>query len=123
MQHEPLPPFDYEAHMALWNTYDEDNQLITHGTPSPDLGPRARQMAQLMLSALNIGLTLNDLPDTVFWDDRLWDVHDDDELFYRARSILAELLQDSHISKAEFKRLIAKLRKMEFEEGRVIEAT
>ncbi len=115
-----LPDFNYEQHIKDWGTWPEGGgEKIPWGEPSDEVIERAKMMGNMAMHKLDIGLSLSDLSD-IMWSDKLWDVQDDDELFYRVKENLAELIEDSFSSARERKKVVADIWTYEIDGGKVI---
>ena len=67
---------------------------IVKGEPTNKLVNRARKIASLILWKTDFGVYMDDLPD-IYWPDRLWYIHDDEELFDRVQMVVCELINET----------------------------
>lgn len=96
-----MKKFNYDKLIAGWDKYNSRRgEVIPFGEPSDKLVQRAREMANDMLYKTGLGMGLSDMTE-VSWYDRLWDIHDDEELFERLKEIVAELIEELGGSKKE----------------------
>ena len=104
-----LKPFDYEKFTASWESGEANEMLIK----------RAQTVANMILYQLDIGIFIDDLPD-IDWYNKLWYIHDDDELFDSAKSIVTELLGQSGGSAKERRQFINEVDGYEWNDGIII---
>ena len=116
---EKLKKFNYQKMMSTWGRYSRNRGEVTpSGEPSEKLVERAREVADLILWKTNLGLGLSDMND-VYWYDRLWYIHDDDELFERLQQIVSELVEDLGGSMKEKRIFIKQIYDMELIDGKI----
>jgi hypothetical protein len=89
-----LEEFDWDAHQKALVTFDDSHIIeigMPHGTPMNEVGNRARQIGDRMLSILQLDLTTDDIEaffDSPYLEDDLEGIFDDEKLFNRVQEIL-----------------------------------
>ncbi|MGI8893689.1 MAG: hypothetical protein ACR2GN_09560 [Bacteroidia bacterium] len=112
---EKLKKFNYKKLIAKWDTFDKKTRRRnSSGEPSDKLIKHAQEMADLILYNTGLGMGLYDMGD-LNWHDRLWYIHDDDELFERVQEIVAELIEELGGSAKEKRAFIKQVYDMELE--------